>query len=971
MKTFRRFFRWIIVFAMFISIMAPVHAAQDYGMTWEISEDGVLTISCQGKISSAPWLEYAEEIRKVIVLEGTTSLGENVFSHCPSLEEVVLPDTLREIRDYAFYGLPKLKSVFIPASVEMIFDSSFLSCNNLERIDVSPENPYFSSDSSGVLFSKDKSFLLIAPYGISGTYSIPDTVKSVGGTYRFLYGGNIKSISYSPFGLCGKLTQIVIPEGVERIGAFAFHGCEGLTEVTIPDSVKILENHAFAGCKNLEQVNFGTGLKSIGDTCFIDCGKLRQIRIPGNVWEIGDEAFSRCELLETVVLEDGICKIGDCAFLSLPNLKHLQLPGTLETISNSFARNCENLKSVTIPRGVKQINAYAFYNCDNLTEVTFEGDAPTFEKNSFDVIGLSFRYPENMENWEDVVRAKPSIIPNATWIPYTLETLPELPVHTVDWGVEEIISEDVHMEWELLSNGLLTFTGNASFAYNEFSWTGPKESVKKIVINEGCRIVSGFSNMPLLEEVVIPEGVRFILEGAFNNCPQLKQIHIPASVVYIDWSAFNKCVSLERIDVASGNRSYVSDEFGVVYNKNMTMLLIAPQGLSGSYPIPEGVLSMGGTVDYSYIKDNEGFFNPTATFFGFRNCGKLTEIVLNDNIQQIVRLGFQNCGSLEQVQIGAGVSIIEEGTFSRCNSLKEILVPGNVKTIGNTAFQACESLEKIVLEDGIEMIAYDAFQECVSLKEIRLPATVTNLNMRFLDCHSLEAVTIPATVTEIDHSVFLYCDNLKEITFEGNKPIMNESGFPRKELIFRYPEGDVTWNDVVGTNAGLYASITWIPYDYHNWKEATCDTPKTCADCGQTVGEPIGHNWLEASCTAPRGCTVCGITEEEALGHKWQEANCTAPKLCTECRLKEGEALGHQFEEGVCVRCGRKDVPGMIGDVDGNGKLTYQDALKVLRASIQLETLTEEQMALADFDGNGIINYNDALRILRASIGIL
>jgi hypothetical protein len=61
---------------------------------------------------------------------------------------------------------------------------------------------------------------------------------------------------------------------------------------------------------------------------------------------------------------------------------------------------------------------------------------------------------------------------------------------------------------------------------------------------------------------------------------------------------------------------------------------------------------------------------------------------------------------------------------------------------------------------------------------------------------------------------------------------------------------------------------------------------------------------------------------------------------------------------------------GLIGDVDGNGKLTYNDALIILRASIKLGTLTDEQRALADFDGNGKLDYNDALKVLRASIGL-
>ena len=77
----------------------------------------------------------------------------------------------------------------------------------------------------------------------------------------------------------------------------------------------------------------------------------------------------------------------------------------------------------------------------------------------------------------------------------------------------------------------------------------------------------------------------------------------------------------------------------------------------------------------------------------------------------------------------------------------------------------------------------------------------------------------------------------------------------------------------------------------------------------------------------------------------------------------------HRYAEGFCQSCG-VEMKGLPGDVDGDGALSYNDALTVLRASIGLVTLTPEQEALADFDGDGGLSYNDALMILRASIGL-
>lgn len=96
----------------------------------------------------------------------------------------------------------------------------------------------------------------------------------------------------------------------------------------------------------------------------------------------------------------------------------------------------------------------------------------------------------------------------------------------------------------------------------------------------------------------------------------------------------------------------------------------------------------------------------------------------------------------------------------------------------------------------------------------------------------------------------------------------------------------------------------------HNWQEATCTEPQTCAECGKTKDEALGHTWKEATCAVPKTCTVCGETEGEALEHTWAEATCSAPKTCTVCGATEGKALEHTLTEAnyqqaaTCEVCG-------------------------------------------------------------------
>ena len=85
----------------------------------------------------------------------------------------------------------------------------------------------------------------------------------------------------------------------------------------------------------------------------------------------------------------------------------------------------------------------------------------------------------------------------------------------------------------------------------------------------------------------------------------------------------------------------------------------------------------------------------------------------------------------------------------------------------------------------------------------------------------------------------------------------------------------------------------------HNWAPATCDAPQTCKDCGATLGIELVHNWVDATCTEPRTCLRCNATEGEALGHDWAPATCTKPSICRNCEETQGEALGHSFTNYV------------------------------------------------------------------------
>ena len=107
---------------------------------------------------------------------------------------------------------------------------------------------------------------------------------------------------------------------------------------------------------------------------------------------------------------------------------------------------------------------------------------------------------------------------------------------------------------------------------------------------------------------------------------------------------------------------------------------------------------------------------------------------------------------------------------------------------------------------------------------------------------------------------------------------------------------------------------------HETWKDATCETPKTCAECGEIEGEALGHTWADATCETPKTCEACAKTEGAALGHTWADATCDAPKTCETCALTEGEALEHIWLEATteapktCELCALTEGERIITD---------------------------------------------------------
>ncbi|MFR7416690.1 leucine-rich repeat protein [Ruminococcus bromii] len=215
MKTIKRTLVLLLSLVLASNICIFTVSAKSKSYTWNIDKNGTLYINGSGIINEneesydedgIPWFGVRSKIKKVVVGNGITEIG-----------------------NYAFWDCANLESIEIPASVTYIGVFNFLLDTNLKRINVDGNNKHYSSV-DGVLFSKDKKSIIKYPNKKQNTYSIPNTVTNIS-SYAFRDDTNLEYIS--------------LPKNVTSVDYGAFIDCPNLIKVTLPRELTDIASDAF------------------------------------------------------------------------------------------------------------------------------------------------------------------------------------------------------------------------------------------------------------------------------------------------------------------------------------------------------------------------------------------------------------------------------------------------------------------------------------------------------------------------------------------------------------------------------------------------------------------------------------------------------------------------------------------------------------------------------------------------------
>lgn len=284
-----------------ISSFTTAATSGDFGenncLHWEVStgvlSGKTLTISGTGAMPDfdfpngnlAPWWNYE-------ALGMLTSFGN--FKLEGELKKVVIKDGVTNVGNYALFFLPAATQVTLPGSVTSIGRYGIAMCSKLTGLSI------------------PKGVTEIGDFGLAGdgltAVTLPDGLQSLGrGAFdtcasltNTTLAAAITAVPGKCFADCTKLLNVKYAGTVTAIGDLAFESCKALTAAPIPETVTEIGASAFTGCTALTDVTLPAGVTAIPEDCFRGCTALADMKLPGTVTSVGHNAFTGCTALKDV-----------------------------------------------------------------------------------------------------------------------------------------------------------------------------------------------------------------------------------------------------------------------------------------------------------------------------------------------------------------------------------------------------------------------------------------------------------------------------------------------------------------------------------------------------------------------------------------------------------------------------------------------------------------------------------------------
>lgn len=634
--------------------------------------------------------EGCSALTKITLPEGLKTIESSAFSGC-KLTEVTLPSTLETIGGYAFVN-NKIASLNIPASVTSIAQSAFAGCPITQMTAAAGNSVY--EVRNDLLYTKDKVLVFcpntysgelrisagytVAPGAFNGCYQItkivlPSDMTEIAENMFYGYNGTmditfpstlVKIGDYAFNGVKGLKGDIVIPEGVEEIGAGAFQNCVNIESVTLPSTLRIIGKQAFSGCTNLKSINLVEGLTEMGNRAFESTG-LTSITIPSTLKLLDYWMFDKCASLETVefAVNSQLESVSYYVFRDCPSLKEVVFPEGVKCLDSAFGGDNSSLKYVHIPGTL-------IVDYDNFDNSFLRGneyvEKVTVGEGLTDIVGYNssdkktYGFLQGCTNLKEVV------------LPSTLTCL-----------------------------SLNSFKGCTNLTAVYYNGTEKEEGVAKL-----------------------PAGVTTIESSAFYGCEGITKIVLPVGVTEIGTSAFANNANLESI-YTDGEQAKVGTVKWPNGAKEVPATVVEGCAKITEFVLPENVENLG---KHFLNGTNVTEFTVPGTIkvlngYVFEDNDTIVKVTLEEGIEETGVSLFDTCASLETVVINAKLLKLQNFTFMDCPNLKTVNIPDTVTEIGSKVFHNCTSLTELFIPKSVIKITSGQFDSWTENQTIKFEAS--------------------------------------------------------------------------------------------------------------------------------------------------------------------------------------------------------------------------------------------------------
>ncbi len=622
------------------------------------------------------------------------------------------------------------------------------------------------------------------------------------------------------------IEEIIIPEGVETIGAYAFAEMTGLKRVVLPSTLVKIDQGAFYGCTALTEVKGLENVKFINQNAFANTGLSGSIKLD-SVVAIADHAFRNCTALTQVTLSANTQSVGAWAFAGDKSLTSVTIPAEKIKLGQRAFENCAKLTAIDINASV--IPAGAFFGCESLSSVTLGKDVAHIAEYAFAGSAVkSFTIKEG--NTALKAQAGKPYILNAAGNTLLLVApghagafeLTDKKVTTIGTGAfsNSVKVTSVKMPQVTVLNpyafagckaltsvelGTLTVLSNHAF-YETGITTAP--SFAKIT-SIGAYAFAGSA----IESVTIPAGLT-VGESAFRECKSLADVKIGDNVV-IGADAF-------RLDIDTNWKQGVYEIEDVRYYyyiltsplKTLTIgqnVTIGNGAFYGAAEIESITLGKGATLG------DQAFYNAASLksidLSAVKSIGK--SAFSGDLLYEFSNSGFSNPAldaegyyiyhyytpKFTSVDLSAATAIGDDA-FAYCRELTTVKLGKSITTIPDRAFNLAVKLASINLS-GVTKIGTNAFNEA-ALTTVDLRAAETIGKYAFVYNEALKSVTLNQNGTRIEEGAFAYGAVLDEVKSLDKATYIGDYAFSYTAL----SEVDLSGATYIGTHAFMKETLT-------------------------------------------------------------------------------------------------------------------------------------------------------------------